>query len=112
MRESAQRAKTRNAHESKANKLVLISGGRRGDEAETISETSPVVKQSRLADIQELESRIGFDTVQLKIKRRLLRHELTTGSRVEPGPLRAYFDQTFVITKKGKKFQRSRLIVR
>lgn len=102
----------RHEQENKASGLVIISGGLRRRKSDTEIEVIPTIRQSRLADICELSARIEYDTVMLKQKRNQLRHELSNGGRVERGPLRAYFDQSFVVTKTGKKFQRARLIVR
>lgn len=72
---------------------------------------TPIVTQLRLAEIQELQSRIAFDTATLERMWESLREDISKGYLVAKGPIRAWITKRSTI-KNQKLKTRTTLHVR
>lgn len=113
----ATRTKLQHVRSAKGDKrrgLIVISGGTEKSQTVLPVTVVPVVSQTRLAEIQDLQSRIAFDKEMLSRKWSLLRHDILKGASIEKGPIRAWLENRLQFSRKPnrKKKIRTRLVVR
>jgi len=96
---------------TRANGLVLISGGFSQTTRGTDVQPALLVSQVRLAKIQELQSRAEFSKHELLKEWQDVRESLLKGARIEHGPIRAWIEREVVMRRGQKGYVRLRLRV-
>lgn len=79
-------------------KLLLVSGPM---EFKRKADTGIYITQKRLAQIQELQSRLAFERSKLDEEWKTLRKEMMDGAEIELGPIRAWLEYSIRLTKRG-----------
>lgn len=88
--------------------LLFVISGKSETNDNTLAffpSSTPIVTQLRLAEIQELQSRIAFDTATLERMWAALREDMSKGYLVAKGPIRAWITKRSTIQNKKMKIR-------
>jgi len=91
-------------------KLVVISG--RSYQTPTAHRSVHTISQHRLAHIQEMQSRIGYEQSKLSDEWARVRKDMIAGATVEPGPIRAWLAVTMRFIRRRGQLARTAIQVK